>query len=155
METSLSLVIIIRTNTFSIGVSDTDTVGGDFYMRTYFWTRYKFNLKVEHLPYSLAATITTDCVGLLVRELEAGCGPALTAMTKLGWAGREQSQYVTSLVTVMRATVPRIRDALQTSRKFFTRAEMLLKVVTYAGTWLYKINLDLYQYGLTLLFNNF
>ena len=70
-------------------------------------------------------SITTDCVGLLVRELEAGCGPALTAMTKLGWAGIEQvgdqSQYVTSLVTVMRATVPRIRDALQTSRKYFTQ----------------------------------
>ena len=70
-------------------------------------------------------TITTDCVGLLVRELEAGCACALTVMTKLGWAGIEQvgdqSQYVTSLVTVMRATVPRIRDALQTSRKYFTQ----------------------------------
>ena len=70
-------------------------------------------------------TITTDCVGLLVRELEASCRPALSAMTKLSWAGIEQvgdqSQYVTSLVSVMRATVPRIRDALQTSRKYFTQ----------------------------------
>ena len=70
-------------------------------------------------------TITTDCVGLLVRELEAGCGPALAAMTRLSWAGIEQvgdqSQYVTSLVSVMRTTVPRIRDALQTSRKYFTQ----------------------------------
>lgn len=70
-------------------------------------------------------TITTDCVGLLVRELEASCRPALSAMTKLSWAGIEQvgdqSQYVTSLVSVVRATVPKIRDALQTSRKYFTQ----------------------------------
>ena len=33
----------------------------------------------------------------------------------------DQSNYVSVLVAAVRATVPRLRDALQTSRKYFTQ----------------------------------
>ena len=46
-------------------------------------------------------------------------------MVKLNWSGIEQvgdqSQYVSVLVSAMRSMVPRLRDALQTSRKYFTQ----------------------------------
>ena len=84
---------------------------------------------VEKIQFSgeveLLQSVTTNCVSLLVQELEAGCHQAMLTMTKVNWAGIEQvgdqSQYVTALVNCMRAMVPRLRDCLQTSRKYFTQ----------------------------------
>merc|ERR1712038_1316996 len=68
---------------------------------------------------------TAQCVGLLVNELEGACEPALQAMVRVAWAAVEQvgdqSQYVSQLGSAVRATVPRLRDCLQTSRKYFTQ----------------------------------
>ena len=73
----------------------------------------------------LLQSVTTNCVSLLVQELEAGCQQAMLTMTKVNWAGIEQvgdqSQYVSVLVSSMRSMVPRLRDCLQTSRKYFTQ----------------------------------
>ena len=73
----------------------------------------------------LLQSVTNNCVGLLVRELDCCCDTALNTMVKLNWAAIEQvgdqSQYVSVLVASMRNMVPRLRDALQTSRKYFTQ----------------------------------
>ena len=47
--------------------------------------RISFAAEVE-----LLQGVTTNCVGLLVRELEAACDTALASMVKLNWAGVEQ-----------------------------------------------------------------
>ena len=57
---------------------------------------------------------------------------ALQAMVRVAWAAVEQvgdqSHYVSQLSSAVRATVPRLRDCLQTSRKYFT--QFCLKFVT-------------------------
>ena len=77
-------------------------------------------------------SVTGNCLGLLVRELELACEPGLTAMARLSWAAIEQvcttvmccvlycggqvgdqSQYVSLMVAAMRGMVPRLRDCLQ------------------------------------------
>ena len=77
-------------------------------------------------------SVTAQCVGLLVNELEGACDPALQAMVRVAWAAVEQvgdqSHYVSQLSSAVRATVPRLRDCLQTSRKYFT--QFCLKFVT-------------------------
>jgi len=73
----------------------------------------------------LLQSVTTNCVSLLVQELEAGCDLAMVNMIRVNWAGIEQvgdqSQYVSALVSAIRTMVPRLRDCLQTSRKYFTQ----------------------------------
>ena len=73
----------------------------------------------------LLQSVTNNCVSLLVQELEAGCDQATASMARINWAGIEQvgdqSQYVTALLGTIRAMVPRLRDCLQTSRKYFTQ----------------------------------
>lgn len=70
-------------------------------------------------------SVTAQCVGLLVTELEAACEPALQAMVRVSWATVEQvgdqSLYVSQLSNAIRTTVPRLRDCLQASRKYFTQ----------------------------------
>jgi len=70
-------------------------------------------------------SVTGNCVGLLVQELEAGCEQGLASMVKVSWSTVEQvgdqSYYVSQLVQAMRSMVPRLRDCLQTSRKYFTQ----------------------------------
>jgi len=70
-------------------------------------------------------SVTGNCVGLLVQELEAGCEQGLASMVKVSWSSVEQvgdqSYYVSQLVQAMRNMVPRLRDCLQTSRKYFTQ----------------------------------
>ena len=82
--------------------------------------KISFSSEVE-----LLQGVTTNCVGLLVTELESSCDQSLSSMVRLNWAGIEQvgdqSQYVSGLVSAMRSMVPRLRDALQTSRKYFTQ----------------------------------
>jgi len=70
-------------------------------------------------------SVTGNCVGLLVQELECGCEQGLASMVRVSWSSVEQvgdqSFYVSQLVQAMRGMVPRLRDCLQTSRKYFTQ----------------------------------
>ena len=70
-------------------------------------------------------SVTGNCVGLLVQELDFACEQGLSNMVKVCWSGVEQvgdqSQYISQIVQAMRAMVPRLRDCLQTSRKYFTQ----------------------------------
>lgn len=69
--------------------------------------------------------VISNCIQLLVQNLESSCEPALTAMNKIQWAAFEtvgdQSSYVTAITTHLRQTLPLLRDNLATSRKYFTK----------------------------------
>lgn len=69
--------------------------------------------------------IISDCIQLLVADLELACEPALQAMTKISWVHfdtvGDQSSYVTQIVMHLKNTVPELRDSLASSRKYFTQ----------------------------------
>eukprot|EP00092_Neocalanus_flemingeri_P030125 GFUD01032703.1.p1 GENE.GFUD01032703.1~~GFUD01032703.1.p1 ORF type:complete len:880 (+),score=301.05 GFUD01032703.1:157-2796(+) len=70
-------------------------------------------------------SVTGNCVGLLVQELDCACEQGLVSMGRVNWSAVEQvgdqSLYVSQLVQAMRGMVPRLRECLQTSRKYFTQ----------------------------------
>ncbi|KAL4712137.1 hypothetical protein ACJJTC_010998 [Scirpophaga incertulas] len=67
----------------------------------------------------------TNCIQLLVQDLEMACEPALQAMTKISWLNfdnvGDQSSYVTQIIMHLKNTVPNLRDNLASSRKYFTQ----------------------------------
>lgn len=69
--------------------------------------------------------IISNCIQMLVHDLELACEPALQAMTKVSWLNfdnvGDQSSYVTQIVMYIRNTVPYLRDNLASSRKYFTQ----------------------------------
>ncbi|KAF9824759.1 hypothetical protein SFRURICE_020490 [Spodoptera frugiperda] len=69
--------------------------------------------------------LISSCIQLLVQDLELACEPALAAMLKVSWlhwdAVGDQSSYVTQILMQLRNTVPRLRDNLSSSRKYFTQ----------------------------------
>ena len=69
--------------------------------------------------------VISDCLSLLVKELDASCDPALATMIKMPWSTidsvGDQSTYVTAIVNQMKQTIPLIRDNLASSRKYFTQ----------------------------------
>ncbi|XP_035224541.1 vacuolar protein sorting-associated protein 53 homolog isoform X2 [Stegodyphus dumicola] len=69
--------------------------------------------------------VISNCIQLLVQNLESACEPALTAMNKIQWSAFEtvgdQSSYVSAITTHLRQTLPLLRDNLATSRKYFTK----------------------------------
>ncbi|XP_021916800.1 vacuolar protein sorting-associated protein 53 homolog [Zootermopsis nevadensis] len=69
--------------------------------------------------------VISNCIQLLVQDLETACEPALTAMSKISWQNIEtvgdQSGYVTAVTSHLKQTVPVIRDNLASSRKYFTQ----------------------------------
>ncbi|WAR02922.1 VPS53-like protein [Mya arenaria] len=69
--------------------------------------------------------VISNCIGLLVQDLETACEPALTAMCKMSWSSVEavgdQSGYVTAISGHLKAALPLIRDNLASSRKYFTQ----------------------------------
>ncbi|CAG9770820.1 unnamed protein product [Ceutorhynchus assimilis] len=69
--------------------------------------------------------VISNCIQLLVQDLENACDPSLTAMSKIPWqnidAVGDQSPYITSITTHLKTTVPIIRDNLAHSRKYFTQ----------------------------------
>ncbi|XP_005102675.1 vacuolar protein sorting-associated protein 53 homolog [Aplysia californica] len=70
-------------------------------------------------------TVISNCIQLLVQDLETACEPALTAMTKMPWSSIEavgdQSGYVTAVTSHLKQNIPIIRDNLVSSRKYFTQ----------------------------------
>lgn len=69
--------------------------------------------------------VISNCIALLVQDLETACEPALTAMSKMSWSSVEavgdQSGYVTAITGHLKTGLPLIRDNLASSRKYFTQ----------------------------------
>lgn len=69
--------------------------------------------------------VISNCIQVLVQDLENACEPALTAMSKIQWQNvdtvGDQSPYITAITTHFKTTVPTIRDNLAQSRKYFTQ----------------------------------
>ncbi|XP_016991572.2 vacuolar protein sorting-associated protein 53 homolog [Drosophila rhopaloa] len=69
--------------------------------------------------------IISNCIQLLVQDLEAGCEASLQAMAKVQWQHinnvGDQSAFISSLCGNFKQTVPTIRDTLASSRKYFTQ----------------------------------
>lgn len=67
----------------------------------------------------------STCIHLLVQDLENGCDPALTVMSKFQWHTianvGDQSPFVNSLVATFRTAMPVVRDNLSSSRKYYTQ----------------------------------
>ncbi|XP_060532808.1 vacuolar protein sorting-associated protein 53 homolog isoform X2 [Cylas formicarius] len=69
--------------------------------------------------------VISNCIQLLVQDLENACEPSLTAMSRIQWqnidAVGDQSPYITSITTHLKTTVPVVRDNLAHSRKYYTQ----------------------------------
>ncbi|KAJ3618412.1 hypothetical protein MTP99_006410 [Tenebrio molitor] len=69
--------------------------------------------------------VISNCILILVQDLENACEPALTAMSKIQWQNvdtvGDQSSYITAITTHLKTTIPIIRDNLSHSRKYFTQ----------------------------------
>ncbi|KAF6202809.1 hypothetical protein GE061_003212 [Apolygus lucorum] len=82
----------------------------------------KINLSQEQDVFN---NVISNCIQLLVQDLELACEPSLTVMSKTSWQNVEsvgdQSPYVSSITTHLKTTVPLIRDNLASSRKYFTQ----------------------------------
>ncbi|KAM7353899.1 vacuolar protein sorting 53 [Cochliomyia hominivorax] len=69
--------------------------------------------------------IISNCIQLLVQDLEAGCEPSLQAMSKVQWQSinnvGDQSAFISSIYANFKQTVPILRDNLASSRKYFTQ----------------------------------
>ncbi|XP_058806703.1 vacuolar protein sorting-associated protein 53 homolog [Phymastichus coffea] len=76
--------------------------------------------------------VISNCIQLLVQDLELACEPSLNAMIKIPWSTLEsvgdQSSYVSTIVAYLRQTIPVIRDQLSSCRKYFT--QLCIKFVT-------------------------
>ncbi|KAH8419497.1 hypothetical protein KR222_011343 [Zaprionus bogoriensis] len=69
--------------------------------------------------------IISNCIQLLVQDLESGCEASLQAMAKVQWQQisnvGDQSAFISSICGNFKQTVPTIRDTLASSRKYFTQ----------------------------------
>ncbi|PIK58739.1 putative vacuolar protein sorting-associated protein 53-like [Apostichopus japonicus] len=69
--------------------------------------------------------VISNCIQLLVQDLESACEPAMTAMNKVNWSSIEtvgdQSGYVNAITTHISRTVPVVRENLASARKYFTQ----------------------------------
>jgi len=64
----------------------------------------------------------SNCLSLLVQELDIACDAPLISMTKINWSQvqqvGDQSMYVSQLITTWRGMLPRVRECLSASRKY-------------------------------------
>ncbi|EDO37778.1 predicted protein [Nematostella vectensis] len=69
--------------------------------------------------------VVSNCIQLLVQDLENACDAPLTAMVKVHWQSVEavgdESAYVTAISNHLKDTVPLLRDFLCSARKYFTQ----------------------------------
>ncbi|XP_065090131.1 vacuolar protein sorting-associated protein 53 homolog [Ochlerotatus camptorhynchus] len=69
--------------------------------------------------------IISNCIQLLVQDLDTGCEQSLNMMTKISWHNisnvGDQSGFVNQIVTNLKLSVPVIRDNLASSRKYYTQ----------------------------------
>lgn len=82
----------------------------------------KIDLRAEQ---DIFHNVISNCIQLLVQDLDCACDPALSAMTKLAWQNVEsvgdQSSYVNAIIGHLKANLPVIRNNLFSSRKYFTQ----------------------------------
>ncbi|CAL7944694.1 unnamed protein product [Xylocopa violacea] len=101
----------------------------------------KINLSQEQ---DIFHNVISNCIQLLVQDLESACESALTAMTKVQWSAIEvvgdQSNYVNTIVAHLRQTIPTIRDRLSSCRKYFTQL-----CVKFASSFIVKLVQQLYK----------
>ncbi|XP_015124851.1 vacuolar protein sorting-associated protein 53 homolog [Diachasma alloeum] len=101
----------------------------------------KINLSQEQ---DIFHNVISNCIQLLVQDLEAACDPALTAMIKIQWGAIEgvgdQSPYVSTIVAHLRQTIPAIRDRLSSCRKYFTQL-----CVKFVSSFIPKLVQQLYR----------
>ncbi|XP_015586668.1 vacuolar protein sorting-associated protein 53 homolog [Cephus cinctus] len=101
----------------------------------------KINLSQEQ---DIFHNVISNCIQLLVQDLESGCESALNAMTKIQWSYIEsvgdQSSYVSTIVAHLRQTIPTIRDKLSSCRKYFTQL-----CVKFASSFIPKLVQQLYK----------
>ncbi|XP_063986761.1 vacuolar protein sorting-associated protein 53 homolog isoform X2 [Diachasmimorpha longicaudata] len=101
----------------------------------------KINLSQEQ---DIFHNVISNCIQLLVQDLEAGCDAALTAMIKIQWGAIEgvgdQSPYVSTIVAHLRQTIPAIRDRLSSCRKYFTQL-----CVKFVSSFIPKLVQQLYR----------
>ncbi|KAG5320644.1 VPS53 protein, partial [Acromyrmex heyeri] len=101
----------------------------------------KINLSQEQ---DIFHTVISNCIQLLVQDLEAACESALTAMTKVQWSSVEivgdQSNYVNTIIAHLRQTIPTIRDRLSSCRKYFTQL-----CVKFASSFIAKLVQQLFK----------
>ncbi|XP_011299307.1 vacuolar protein sorting-associated protein 53 homolog [Fopius arisanus] len=101
----------------------------------------KINLSQEQ---DIFHNVISNCIQLLVQDLEAACESALIAMIKIPWAAIEgvgdQSPYVSTIVAHLRQTIPAIRDRLSSCRKYFTQL-----CVKFASSFIPKLVQQLYR----------
>ncbi|XP_055922397.1 vacuolar protein sorting-associated protein 53 homolog [Eupeodes corollae] len=67
----------------------------------------------------------SNCIQLLVQDLENGCETSLTVMSKVQWQHinnvGDQSPFINTIIAHFKQSIPTIRDNLATSRKYFTQ----------------------------------
>jgi len=82
----------------------------------------KINLGQEQ---DMFHNVISNCILLLVQDLEGACEPALTAMSRMSWqsvdAVGDQSNYVSAITQHLKSNLPIIRDNLASTRKYFTQ----------------------------------
>lgn len=82
--------------------------------------------KIDLVPeQDLFHKMISNCIQMLVQDLELACEPALQAMTKISWLHfdnvGDQSSYVTQIIMHLKNAIPILRDNLASSRKYFTQ----------------------------------
>lgn len=69
--------------------------------------------------------VISNCIQILVQDLENACEPALTAMSKIQWQSidtvGDQSPYISSICNHLKNNVPTLRENLSQSRKYFVQ----------------------------------
>ncbi|XP_066281087.1 vacuolar protein sorting-associated protein 53 homolog isoform X1 [Branchiostoma lanceolatum] len=89
-------------------------------------------------------TVISNCIQLLVQDLEGACEPSLATMARVNWQAVEtvgdSSSYVTAITMHIKTAVPLIRDNLASTRKYFTQfcTKFANSFVPKFVTYLYK-----------------
>ncbi|XP_014210535.1 vacuolar protein sorting-associated protein 53 homolog [Copidosoma floridanum] len=82
----------------------------------------KINLSQEQ---DIFHGVISNCIQLLVQDLELACESALNTMVKMQWSTIEsvgdQSAYVSTITAHLCQSIPSIRDQLSSCRKYFTQ----------------------------------
>ncbi|EZA62262.1 vacuolar protein sorting-associated protein 53 homolog [Ooceraea biroi] len=101
----------------------------------------KINLSQEQ---DIFHNVISNCIQLLVQDLETACDSALTTMTKVQWSSMEvvgdQSNYVNTIIGHLRQAIPTIRDRLSSCRKYFTQL-----CLNFANSFIIKLVQQLYK----------
>lgn len=88
--------------------------------------------------------VISNCIQLLVQDIESVCESALITMTKIQWGTIEgvgdQSSYVNTIIAHLKQTIPAIRSRLFSCRKYFTQL-----CVKFVSSFIPKLIQQLYK----------